>query len=505
MRPVIVALLLTAVVGIEAGHSQSVLYGAVRQDSTRPMPRFTGRTLPHSHWAVDALDRARMLLLLPNWVPGQRAVSLDQVEAGLREAILAAEASNPEMLPLVQAWQTRLVEEFPGLASRDSAGAQLRLLQRTVAVAFETREGVAAPGFGEFEPERTGALPVEDRSVGIASAGLAATWSRHVSLSGDFEVDPDDFRVSRVEFAVGLGAWRASVGRGEVGYGHGVGGGVVLTGDAPLDAVQVGTRRALELPGVLRPLGRASFHTFLGRLDEDRHPDTPWFWGASLRVQPNRRFTLGVNRAAMFGGDEAVTLERLGSMLIGRVKGIGFENQIVTVSGRLILPTEGVVPLVAHLEWGAEDAAGSWWAVPGIVGGLTIPAIPGVSALSFTGEYAHFATSCCSNPSWYRHWSFNGAWASGDRTLGHRLGGNGSEINLSGSLDLERTRVRGEVFRRDRGVENLYSPERLGVSRGIGTRIEWAPRRAWQFRVEAGYEKGGSWSESRVRIGLHHF
>src|SRR5690606_12877298 len=142
-------------------------------------------------------------------------------------------------------------------------------------------------------------------------------------------------------------------------------GGGALTGAATIDAGQLGTRQAVERPGIVQPLGHAALHTFVGRLDEERHPDDPWFWGASLRIQPNRRLTLGVSRAAIFGGDEAVTTERVLSMLIGRVVGLGFENQVVSASGRLTLPTERVVPLALHLEWGAEDAAGSWWAVPG--------------------------------------------------------------------------------------------------------------------------------------------
>lgn len=464
---------------------------------------FTGPILPPGHWAVEALEKSSALLLLPTWLPEQRALSLESVEAGLREAVLAAEGRNPALLPLAASWYARLLEEFPGLAGPDDEG--WRLIEHRAGIAFVASEGAAAPGLGEVGTERTGALPLPDRRAPVASAELAASWSRHLSFAAALEVEPDEVGLIRMEVAAGAGRWRAAVGRSEVGYGHGASGGIALTGDVPIDAFQVGTREAIELSGILSPLGRATLHTFLGRLGGDRHPDALYFWGASVRVQPTRRLVLGVNRAAMFGGDEAVTPGRVVSMLIGRVKGLGFENQIVTVSGKLVLPTESVIPTVLHAEWGAEDAAGSWWSVPGFVGGVTVPAFPGTPGLALTGEYAHFGTSCCGNPPWYRHWSFPGAWAAGDRTLGHPLGGNGSQVMVSGTVDLPAGRVKAQLFRRDRGVENLFAPERIGVSQGVGSSLELSPRDGWRLRIDADHEKGSSWSESELRIGIEHF
>src|SRR5690606_29497842 len=123
-----------------------------------------------------------------------------------------------------------------------------------------------------------------------------------------------------------------------VGYAHGFGGGTALTGDAALDAIQIYTREPFRFPSILSRIGIISIHTFLGRLQEDRHPDDPFIWGASGQVQPHWRLMVGVHRAAMFGGDEAVTFSRVVDMLVGRVAGVGFEDQIVSVSGRAILP-----------------------------------------------------------------------------------------------------------------------------------------------------------------------
>ena len=170
MRAVVAAVLLSIAAGIPEGFAQ----GSSRSpddttQATEASPtdedqpgrsnagsQFVGRTLPQGHWAVEAVERARVLLLLPDWLPGQRAVPLDLVEASLREAALAAEVHNPTMLPVVEGWYRRLLEEFPGLVTEDREPG-LRLIQHAVGVAFDSREGVAAPGQGEFEPDRTGA------------------------------------------------------------------------------------------------------------------------------------------------------------------------------------------------------------------------------------------------------------------------------------------------------------------------------------------------------------
>src|SRR5690606_8430024 len=118
--------------------------------------------------------------------------------------------------------------------------------------------------------------------------------------------------------------------------------------------------------------------TFIARIREDRHPTRPFFWGASLAIQPHWRSTLYIHRGAMVrtDGEFPISLANIGALLIGSVRAGGFENQIVAAEARLHLPTERVVPLTAYLEWGAEDAAGGWWDVPARIIGLEIPMVP---------------------------------------------------------------------------------------------------------------------------------
>jgi hypothetical protein len=445
--------------------------------------------------------RAEALGLLTDFLPAQRAIPLEVVERALRAAVDAAPAGSAEAA-LSRGWLARLLEEFPGLG----APAPRVLHGGTAALSGSGRWGADAPGFGEIEPHRTGAIPLDDRVLGGVRGDASASFGRHLGLRFAPSVTTEGVRVDALELTAGLGGWTASVGRVPIGYAHGVGGGVLLTGQAKLDAVGIQTRTPFELPWVLGYLGPISFTTHFARMTEARHPGDPWYWSASGHLQPHRRVTLGVHRGALFGGsnpeEQPVTFRKVVDMLIGRVAGVGFEDQIVSVSGRFHLPTESVIPLTAYLEWGAEDAAGAWWAVPGRVVGLESASLPFLPAVRAGVEYSHFEPSCCGNPEWYRHWSFYGSWATGDETLGHPLGGDGKEAMAHASAHLldSRLRLNGRAFVRSRRAENLYSPGRTGRSEGVAGGIEWRPTAGAEIGFAADRENGDGWAETNLRI-----
>jgi hypothetical protein len=277
----------------------------------------------------------------------------------------------------------------------------------------------------------------------------------------------------------------------------------------PLDRIELHSERPAELPGVLSYLGPTGLQLFLSRITDDRHAREPYLWGGSLSIQPFPRFGVAVHRAAMFGGegyDQPMTVKTIVDMLIGRVRGLGFENQIVSVEGRLRLPTEELIPLTAYLEWGAEDAAGGWWDVPARVIGIESPALPFDRRVSAGAAYTSIEPHCCGNPPWYRHGAFPGGWAAQDRPLGHPLGGEGTEWLMYAGFDQAGRGVRfdAEIFRRDRSGQNLYVPGRE-ESVGGELRAVWRPR-PW-LDVELGMqgESGDGWSEHDLRLGANLF
>ncbi len=469
--------------------------------STETRFELSGPSLSRTHWAVEAARGAEVLGLVDEYLPAQRLVPLEAVERALRESARRSSVEAPRFARIAEGWHARLLEEFNG-ATRQTYTNWPYVIGGRAGAGIDVRRGGASPGTGEFEPDRSGAIPLPDRTSAIgmvdASIGVGSTLGFRARTGWDGET----VVVTEMEMSGSWGPIRTSIGRLPVGYGYGFGGGAILTGDAPLDAVQVYTRRPLRLPSILSLLGPFSLHAFAGAMWEDRHPDDPYIWGASGQFRPFERVTLGVHRAAFFGGDEPVTFDRIFDMLVGRVAGIGFEDQIVSVSGRVVLPTEHLLPLELYLEWAAEDAAGAWFDVPGRVFGAWTPALTFAPFAGVGVEYAHFATSCCGNPSWYRHWSFPGAWASRDLPLGHPIGGDGSEVLLHGLLAFPDAgvRLRTEAVRRNRREENLYSPGRSGASNGVSGELEWAPTSRLRLEMSGSREVGSTWSETTLHL-----
>ena len=91
--------------------------------------------------------------------------------------------------------------------------------------------------------------------------------------------------------------------------------------------------------------------------------------------------------------------------------------------------------------------------------------------------------------------------------IGHPLGGDGTEWRLYGRVDdaARRFRVDGQVFARDRGRYNLYSPVRLGRSTGGRTAIEYRLTTELEVKADVALEHGqagGGWTASSLSAGL---
>lgn len=473
----------------------------------RPGAEGTAPDVAPDHWVMDAVRRAEALGLLDEPLPFRRAISLDVVGALLEEAAEAARGRGARAEALTEGWRLRFYREYGGVAVGAVPG-EPRLLGLRASAAAESGDGLVAPGFAEVGAGRTGAVPLEDEArVGVSGEAVIG-FGESVGLLVEPEVRTDGVALRRIDLALGRGNWKVSLGRQPLGLAKSPRAGVVLSGAVPLDRLEVRMERPELIAGALEFLGPVAVEGFIARLwDEDRHLREPYFWGGTLSVQPHPRVGLAVHRAAMFGGrgyDAPLTLKTVVDMLIGRVANLGFENQIVSVEGRYRLPTEAWVPLTGYVEWGAEDAAGGWWDVPGRVIGLETPAVPGLEALAMGAAYATIAEQCCGNSPWYRHGAFPGSWAAEDRPLGHELGGQGSQWLAYGSYDRpERNyRVEGRLFRRNREGQNLFVPGRE-ESHGGDVGIRWIERHDVEVEAGVGVESGSGWTELRLEVGAN--
>lgn len=463
--------------------------------------------LPADHWAVRAAWRAEALGLAPSFFPAARSVPRAAVAQALEEAVARAPAGSPHA-EVAAAWFARFREEFAEYRPRGGEAAPFVRLGGEIGGGYGSWTGRLSPAWG-LRDSRVDPVLLADEDGFRARAAGTAVVGRNLALHAEAVLAENGAELHRWEAVAGLGAVALSAGRSEIGYGPARGGGIVLSTAEPLGRIQLETTRPFRLP----VLGRVTAHTFAARLDDGRHVERPWLWGARVAVRPHGRLTLAVNRAAIFGGDSTrTTFRTVAGMLVGLLQD-GFENQVVSVDGRWRLPTDRVLPATAYLEWGAEDAAGAWVENPAYTGGVLLPALPGVPWAAAGAEATRF-TACCGHGAWYTHQGFRGNWARGDFLLGHPLGGAGTELAVYARAEPPRLplRLAGRIFVRDRaavtpGVRNagnLFAQTAAGRGMGGELRAELRLSRHAELGARFYRDATGEMRERRAEAELRY-
>jgi hypothetical protein len=460
--------------------------------------------LPAEHWAVRAAARLEAMGLAPGYLPAQRAVPRSLVARALDQAAESARTRR-ELAAMVKALGDRFADEFPEFGR--SGGGPLVALGSAAGAAGQVLEGRLEPAYS-LGVERQDPRPLGDDSDAWGFVRPALGIGRVAAVTAEVRQGGGAPRVPRWDVIVGAGAFSLAVGRETMGYGPAVGGGITLSSTGPMTRVELQTARPVRLGF----LGEASLHTFLSRFDEARQAGDPYFWGMRAALRPHPRLTLGLNRGSIFGGDSAAeaTAGNVLRMLVG-VLSADFENQVVSVDGRWRLPTEGALPLSVYFEWGADDGAGAWWDVPGIVAGAFAPALPGLPQVGVGAEVAYFSAECCGNGPWYTHSLFRGGWVREDVPLGHPLGGEGREVMVYTQADLfdARLRLDGRVFARRRDDEgglgrgNLFFATRRN-STGGAVDAAWRLLPRLELRARYFHERGDGWREQQLRADFSY-
>jgi len=456
------------------------------------------------HWVQHALRRLNGLgLLEQGHDPGTRSITEHRAARMLRDALLAAAGTPYE--DLARAYLERFIEEVGGGWDRPAGQDPTVALAGALGLGFAAENGGIRAGSGYWNGgDWSGPTAIPSSDDVVSTIDVRAYAGRYAAGRIAFAAWPDSAALGDAYALLAAGKVGAWLGRRAIGFGVAAGGGIVLSGGHAFTGGGLGLLEGVTLPGVLRHIGLVRVETFLSTVHENGAVVEPWFWAGRLSIQPHRRLVVGVNRAAMFGGDGNTPLELrdLLYVMIGKHAGEGSEvdNQIAAVDVWYRVPVR-FAPIAVHAEWGFEDSAGAWKDVPGIVAGAEVASVPGLPWLSLGIERASFAPHCCGNPIWYRHWRFLDGWADDGRPLGHLLGGHGTEWRLTAGLDPwgARLRLRLEAFTRDRGEENLFAPDRAGESRGgvLHALVRAGPR--IELELRALHERGeAGWRESRI-------
>ncbi len=478
--------------------------------------------VPPDHWAWAAVRRLDVLGLTPPGFDRGRSLRTRRELAWLFEwAAAYAVRERPRFAALAQGYRELFREEFGdvlGGAGADSLASPGRGRRFSAALTggYERLSGRASTGVGYLEPDWTGAGPVPDSARGYLAPELAAVVSSHLSLHAEPVIRSGGVGLRQADVVAVLGPIGAWAGRRTVRFGPGEWGGIVLDDRVPLDGFGAFLARPIRLPWIFRAAGPLQVETFVSKVYGGDRIRDPFFVAFRGALAPSRRLTLGLNRAAMFAGrgNEPITLRNMAFLLFGGTGGGispnagGFANDVLSADFTYRPPLERWLPLVLYLEWGTDDEAGMYLQAPAIIAGIRNDAVPGSPWLSLGVERTQFAMSdpVKGHTLWYRDWSLRNGWADDGVPVGHPLGGEGTEVLGTAAADLldARLRITVHAFRRHRGNQNLFAPERMGVSHGGELRLAGRLRSDLELRFDGGAERGagGAWSTSAVSASL---
>jgi hypothetical protein len=472
--------------------------------------------LQPGHWTYDAIRRMNVLGVAPPASdPSVAAVTREHAATVFTESAENAEAAGRgDVAELARGYLRRLTvtEGAPGETRIRLGAGAIDVAGELLAAEWMKSDGAMRPA-RELERLR-GPLAT---AAAQGALGSRAAWTLQAAWLGEEPALP----VAAVGARVGpFDVWG---GRQRVHHGAGRGGGVVsgvgwteepLVRERSTHAVNgggIGLRSPFYFPGFLRFLGASRVEIVGGRTESVGDAEGAYVVFGRLTGQPfSPRFTLGLNRGALFGGTgRAVTLRRLVGMTFGLYQedddGVrsGFENQVLSGIARYRPPTERWLPLEFYLEWGADDMAGAVRDNPGIVAGLDMAAVPGVGGLSLTVEHARFVRGSTGpvRP-WYVNFAYGGSWSDAGRALAHPLGGSGWEWQLGGTYDRPALgfRATASAFTRGRHDLGMYFPDRDGRSRGGSAGARVLLRDQWLVSGFGSLESGDGWREARVIV-----
>jgi hypothetical protein len=460
--------------------------------------------IPPTHWASGA---ARRVAAAGPYETGTTATGNLPLTTVVRHLQAARESGSAAVRDMAVAYLARLEREFQhsiGSSSGSGATGCPASADGRIEAGYTGSRGLHRPGVGWREDDWTGAIPMDPISAPAVGTELIAGWPG-LGVRLDARGSTDGVEIRDLHVAGELGDVVLWAGRRQFRHGPGGVGGIVFGGEAVITGVGAVVTDPIRLPWILGILGPIGMESFFSKARGGVVVVDPWLWGARLTATPHPRFRIGASRGTLFGGEgnTPVTLHHALQMLMGMHSGEAgeFDNHFGAVDVRYRPPG---LPLDLYLEWGMNDSAGAWRDIPARLVGVTWPALPFAPTVGLSAEFVHFPAECCGNPMWYRNWAIRMGWTHDGTVLGHPLGGHGNEWSLradavaqEGALILD-----GRVFRRDRGIENLFAPEWTGVSLGGELSLRYQPVSGPGGALRAVLENGHDWRAGQLFAGV---
>jgi hypothetical protein len=323
--------------------------------------------------------------------------------------------------------------------------------------------------------------------------------------AADVAAAEGDFYVRVLALGVKAGPVAALAGALTLRSGPGCEGGLVL--GAPRLAEAWGLELRQGEARLLPWVGSFQVAVQLGVLLE-AGPGNRWplFHAMRIELRPHEDWTVGLNRAVIFGGDGTgvpVTLRSMALMLIGITndpeKSSDFENQVASLDVRWRGRLAGA-PLLVTAEYGADDSGLAFLRVPGARLDAEVALSGRRGWVGLAGTW--LAGRRAGHPPWYQHGALAWGWTDRGRPLGSPFGGQAKALLATyrgewASLALES--AAGVV---DRGPDNLFAPDLEGAGAHASSAVLWMPG-PWEVSLSASADLAGArvtrWSVSILR------
>jgi hypothetical protein len=446
--------------------------------------------LPADHWSRDALRRlAGAGLLRPADVLGAWPLPRDLARLAFDSAAARATGS---FAAHARAYAVRLSDDFAPSTARF-------VLRGHAGIGWTGREDVliggrSVPSVGGFD--YTGPVPQPDFSRALYSAALDGAIGQRFAFALAVRDSIGDPQLSSAYGAFHIGLFRLWAGRRAFDAGVAHNGSFVLTEGHAFDGAGFDTD-PFHIRGPLRILGPVRLSMLLSRFERSGDVRHPWFAAMRITTAPHPTLAIGIQRAALFGGEgnESVDPWRVILLAAGLPdvpgKDSDFENQVLSFDAYW---QPAGAPISFHAEWGTDDTGGALIVVPGFRIGAELHGIapPG---LSLGVEHTFMAPRFRPFSEWYLHGALAEGWTDRGRLLGHPLGGHGWENALLFDFATSTAGflAAGRVFHRHRGHDNLFAPDWHGHAVGGAVRFDWRFAGSLRLRGHGSAEKGRDW------------
>jgi hypothetical protein len=119
------------------------------------------------------------------------------------------------------------------------------------------------------------------------------------------------FELLNAYAGINFKGWQFTFGNQSLSWGPGIGGSLLLSGNAaPFPMLRITPERPTIIPGLSKVLGPFNVDQFYGRLSGHTGSNQPWIYGVKISMKPFRSLEFSYSRTTLIGGEQVPLTSR---------------------------------------------------------------------------------------------------------------------------------------------------------------------------------------------------